>query len=52
MLPEVDGLKKPWVQIYYLKKKQKIIPQIKKNVKNKPRLGQGRAEIKHKSPNY
>ena len=31
-----------------LPEKQKIIPQVKKNVENKPRLGQGRAGIKHK----
>ena len=31
-----------------LPEKQKIIVQIKKNVENKPRLGQGGAWIKHK----
>ena len=31
-------------------KKQKIAPQIKKNVEIKPRLGQGRAGIKCKKP--
>ena len=33
-----------------LPKKQKVILQIKNNVENKPRLGQGRAGIKHKKP--
>ena len=33
-----------------LPKKQKIAPQIKKNVQIKPRFGQGRAGIKYKKP--
>ena len=33
-----------------LLEKQKIIPQNKKVIENKPRLGQGRAGIRHKKP--
>ena len=33
-----------------LPEKQKMIPQIKKSVKNKPRLGQGRAGIRCRKP--
>ena len=38
-------------EYYLLPEKQKLIPWIKKNVENKPRLVQGKAGIKHKSPN-
>ena len=48
-LPEAHGMKKT-LDTNLLLEKQKIIPQIKKNVENKPRLGQGRAGIKHKEP--
>ena len=33
-----------------LPKKQKVIMQIKKTIDNKPRLGQGRAGIRHREP--
>ena len=33
-----------------LPKKQKVIPQIRRNIENKPRLGKGRAGIKCKNP--
>ena len=44
-LPVVHGVKKT-LDTNLLPKKQKVISQIKKNVKNKPRLGQGRAGIR------
>ena len=48
-LPEVHGVKKN-LDTNTLPEKQKIAPQIKKNVEIKPRLGQGRAGIKCKKP--
>ena len=46
-LPEVHGAKKI-LDMNLLPKKQKVIPQIKKTIENKPRLGQGRAGIRHR----
>ena len=48
-LPEVHGVKKT-SNMNTLAEKQKIAPQIKKNVKIEPRLGQGRPGIKCKKP--
>ena len=48
-LPEVHGVKKT-LDTKALPEKQKIAPQIKKNVEIKPRLGQGRTGIKCKKP--
>ena len=49
-LPEVHGMKKT-LDTNLLPKIQKVILQIKKTIKNKPRLGQGRAWIRHGNPN-
>ena len=46
-LPEVHGAKKA-LDTNVLPEKQKIQSQSKKKVENKPRLGQGRAGIRHK----
>ena len=48
-LPEVHGVKKT-LDTNLLPKKQKVILQIKKTVKNKPSLGQVRAGIRHRKP--
>ena len=48
-LPEVHGAKKI-LDTNLLTKKQKVIPQIKKTIENKPRLGQGRAGIMCRKP--
>ena len=48
-LPEVHGGKKE-LNMNVLPKKEKIEPQNKRIVKNKPRLGQGRVGIKCKKP--
>ena len=48
-LPEVHGVKKT-LDMSLLPEKQKVIPQIKKGVENKPRLGKGRAEIRCRKP--
>ena len=45
-LSEVHGVKKI-LDMNLLLEKQKVILQIKKVTENKPRLGQGRAGIKH-----
>ena len=50
ILPEVHGAKKI-LDTNLLPEKQKIIPLNKKVIENKPRLGQGRAQIRHKKPN-
>ena len=34
----------------FIAQKQKVIPQIKKVIETKPRLGQGRAGIRHRKP--
>ena len=49
ILPEVHGAKNI-LDMNLLPKKQNIIPQIKKVIENKSRLGQGRAGIKHRKP--
>ena len=46
-LPEVHGAKKI-LDVNLLPKKQKVIPHITKTIENKPRLGQGRAGIRHR----
>ena len=48
-LPEVHGAKKT-LDMDILPEKQKIAPQIKKILENKPRLGQHRAGIRCKNP--
>ena len=48
-LSEVHGVKKT-LDTNVLLKKQKVIPQIKKTVKNKSRLEQGRAWIRQRKP--
>ena len=48
-LLEVHGVKKT-LDTNLLPEKQKMIPQIKMNIENKPRLGQGRAGIRHRKP--
>ena len=48
-LPEVHGVKKT-LDTNLVAKKQKVISQIKKTIENKPRLGQGRAGIRHRQP--
>ena len=48
-LPEVHGVKKT-LDTNTLPEKQKITPQIKKNIEIKPRLGQGRTGIKCNKP--
>ena len=48
-LPEVHGAKKI-LHTNLLPKNQKVIPQIKKAIENKPTLGQGRAGIRHSKP--
>ena len=48
-LPEVHGVKKT-LDTNLLPEKQKVIPQINKNVENKPGLGHGRAGIRHRKP--
>ena len=48
-LPEVHGVKNTW-DTNLLFEKQKVIPQIKKNIENKQRLGQGRAGRRHREP--
>ena len=49
-LPEVHGVKKA-LDTNLSPEKQKMIPQIKKNIENKPRLEQKRAGIRHRNPN-
>ena len=49
MLPEVHDAKKI-LNTNLLPKKQKVIPQIKKVIENKPRLVQERAGIRHRKP--
>ena len=49
ILPEVHGAKKI-LHMNLLPEKQKMIQQIKKAIENKPRLGQGRAGIRHEKP--
>ena len=48
-LPEVHGVKKIF-DINTLPEKQKTAPQVKKSIKIKPRIGQGRVGIKCKKP--
>ena len=48
-LPEVHGVKKT-LDMNLLPEKQKVILQIKKNIENEPRLGQGRAGIRCRKP--
>ena len=48
-LPEVHDIKKI-LDTNTLPEKQKTAPQVKKSIKIKPRIGQGRAGIKHKNP--
>ena len=49
ILPENHGAKKI-LNMNLLPEKQKVIPQIKKVIENKVRLGQGRAGIRHRKP--
>ena len=49
ILPEVHGTKKI-LDMNLLPEKQRMIPQNKKVIENKPRLGQGRAGIWCKTP--
>ena len=48
-IPEVHGTKKT-LDMNLLPEKQKVILQNKRVIENKLRLGQGRAEIRHKTP--
>ena len=48
-LPEVHGVKNT-LYTNLLPEKQKTILQIKKSIKNKPRLGQGRAGMRCRKP--
>ena len=48
-LPEVHDIKKT-LDTNSLPERQKTAPQVKNNLKIKPRLGQGRAGIKCKNP--